>query len=363
MEAHVRILHVSDVYAPRLGGIERQVADLAAQQRSRGHQVTVLTSTAGAAERHLLRWPSAVWRPGLALEHTAPDVVHCHSSIVSPLAWSMTKAATNRGLPTVVTMHSLVPAMGPQAVGLRVVANAVHGRAVWTAVSGVAATALHRAVGTSVHVLYNGIEPSAWSISDVGGRPVLTVVSVMRLAARKRPMALLDTLSSVHRQLDGAVPWRAVIAGSGPQQGALQRKVRRQGLQQVVSLPGRLDRAAVTELLGHADLFVAPARLESFGIAALEALCAGVPVVAVRGTGVGEFVRHDQDGQLVNGDRQMADAVAGLLRDPARLRSMAKAARSSAVAQSWSRVLERCDEMYERAAWQTARARRITGVH
>jgi glycosyltransferase involved in cell wall biosynthesis len=359
----VRILHVSDVYAPRLGGIERQVADLAAQQRSRGHQVTVLTSTGGAAERHLLRRPSAVWQPGLALEHTAPDVVHCHSSIVSPLAWSMAIAASNRGLPTVVTLHSLVPAKGPQTVGLRVVANSVNGRAVWTAVSGVAATALHRAAGPPVHVLYNGIEPSAWSISDVGARAELTVVSVMRLAARKRPMALLDTLSRVHRQLGDAVPWRAVIAGAGPQQGALQRTVCRRGLQRVVSLPGRLDRAAVTDLLGHADLFVAPALLESFGIAALEARCSGVPVLAVRGTGVGEFIRHDQDGQLVSGDRQMAEAVAGLLRDPARLRSMAKAAASSPVAQSWPRVLERCDEMYERAAWQTARARRTTGVH
>jgi glycosyltransferase involved in cell wall biosynthesis len=86
-------------------------------------------------------------------------------------------------------------------------------------------------------------------------------------------------------------------------------------------------------------------------------------VLAVRGTGVGEFIRHGEDGLLVNGDRQMAEAIAGLLLDPARLRSMARAMAASPVEQSWPRVLERWDDIYERAAWQTGRVRRIAGVH
>jgi len=359
----VRILHVSDVYAPSLGGIERQVADLADQQRIHGHEVVVLTSTRGGDQPGLLRSASAAWRPRQVLQDVEPDVVHCHSSVVSPLAWSLARASAATGLPTLLTMHSLVPARGPQPLGLRATARVLGERALWTAVSGVAATGLRRAVGRPVQVLHNGIDPSAWHVSDVGSRPAVTVVSVMRLAARKRPMALLDTLAEVDRQIAGAVPWRAVVAGAGPQQAAVARAARRRGLQQLVSLPGRLDRQAVMDLLGAADLYVAPALLESFGIAALEARCAGVPVVAVRGTGVGEFVRHDVDGLLVDDDQEMADAVARLILDRAGLRAMAEASANAPVEQSWPRAVERCAQLYELAAWQTARTLWPTGVH
>jgi glycosyltransferase involved in cell wall biosynthesis len=184
----------------------------------------------------------------------------------------------------------------------------------------------------------------------------------MRLAARNRPMALLDTLAAVAGRLEPDVPWRAVIAGSGPQHRAVGRAVGRRGLEDVVTPAGRLDRTGVVDLLAGADLYVAPARLESFGIAALEARCAGVPVIAVRGTGVGEFVHDGVDGVLVSDDRQMAEAIAGLLTDRERLRAMANASARLPVGQSWARAVETCMELYERAAWQTARSW-ATGVH
>jgi glycosyltransferase involved in cell wall biosynthesis len=356
------ILHVTDVYAPRLGGIERQVADLAARQRAQGHEVVVLTSTRGRPEPDLHRVWSPVWPPSRTLADLRPDVVHCHSSVVSPLAWSLARASVAQGTPAVLTVHSMVARTGPSSLGLRAVARALAGAVVWSAVSEVAARPLRQVIAAPVHVLHNGIDPAAWHISDVGGRARPTVVSVMRLAARKRPMALLDTLAAVARRLDGDVPWEVVIAGSGPQQRAVTRAVGRLGLDGVVTLAGRLDRDGVVDLLARADLYVAPARLESFGIAALEARCAGVPVVAVRGTGVGEFVHDGVDGVLVGDDRQMVDAVADLLTDRGRLRGMANASTRMPVAQSWERAVERCTELYELAAWQTARSW-ATGVH
>jgi glycosyltransferase involved in cell wall biosynthesis len=358
----MRILHVTDVYAPRLGGIERQVADLAVRQRAQGHEVVVLTSTRGGPEPDVRRVTSPVWAPTRTLAGLRPDVVHCHSSVVSPLAWSLARASVALGTPTVLTMHSMVAKPGPSSLGLRAVARTLAGPVVWSAVSEVAAGPLRQVIDAPVHVLHNGIDPTAWRISDVGGRARPTVVSVMRLAARKRPMALLDTLAAVARRLDGDVPWEAVIAGSGPQQRAVARGAGRRGLDGIVTLAGRLDRDGVVDLLARADLYVAPARLESFGIAALEARCAGVPVVAVRGTGVGEFVHDDVDGVLVSDDRQMADAIAGLLSDRERLRAMAIASTRLPVAQSWERAVERCTELYELAAWHTARSW-ATGVH
>lgn len=358
----MRILHVTDVYAPRLGGIERQVADLTTRQRAQGHDVIVLTSTRGRPEPDVQRVPWPVWAPFRTLAGLRPDIVHCHSSVVSPLAWSLARASVALGTPTVLTMHSMVARMGPSSFGLRAVARTLAGSLVWSAVSEVAADPLRRVVGGPVHVLHNGIDPTAWRISDVGGRRRLTVVSVMRLAARKRPMALLDTLAAVAERIEPDAPWEAVIAGSGPQHRAVARAVGRRGLEDVVTLAGRLDRTGVVDLLARADLYVAPARLESFGIAALEARCAGVPVIAVRGTGVGEFVHDGVDGVLVSDDRQMAEAIAGLLTDRERLRAMANASARLPVGQSWARAVETCMELYERAAWQTARSW-ATGVH
>ena len=57
-----------------------------------------------------------------------------------------------------------------------------------------------------------------------------------------------------------------------------------------VTLAGRVDRDELKAIYARSDLFVAPAFLESFGIAALEARCAGLPVLAMRGTGITEFV-------------------------------------------------------------------------
>ncbi|GAB3589239.1 hypothetical protein GCM10027446_01040 [Angustibacter peucedani] len=350
------------MYLPRLGGIERQVADLAAQQRLRGDDVHVLTSTDGAAAHpDVTRSPFADARVSRVIDTLCPDVVHCHSSVVSPLAWSAARQAAASDLPTVVTMHSVAQRTWPVTNGLRAVAALVGPGVTWTAVSRVAADALVHAIGRPVRVLPNGVDPTAWQRADVGVRDVLTVASVMRLAARKRPMAFVDVLELVDQQLAGRVPWRAVIAGSGPQTDAVAREVRRRGLQDVVLLAGRLDRPSVADLLASADLYVAPALMESFGIAALEARCAGLPVVGYRGAGVAEFVEPGVHGELVADDAEMACVVADLLGDRLRLRHLATGARRP-VPQSWDAVVARCAELYELAACQTATSRPATAV-
>ena len=74
--------------------------------------------------------------------------------------------------------------------------------------------------------------------------------------------------------------------------------IRAHELDDVVELVGRLTRDEIRELFSSADIFVAPANLESFGIAALEARCAGLPVVAKARTGIREFVEHGREGLL-----------------------------------------------------------------
>jgi glycosyltransferase involved in cell wall biosynthesis len=97
-------------------------------------------------------------------------------------------------------------------------------------------------------------------------------------------------------------------------------------------------------------VFVAPAILESFGIAALEARCAGVPVVARSDGGVAEFIKDGKEGLLAADDGEMARCVALLTRDVALRASIAEHNRTTDPSISWSDTLARADAAYAAAS-------------
>jgi len=106
-----------------------------------------------------------------------------------------------------------------------------------------------------------------------------------------------------------------------------------------VELPGRLTRFEIQQLYAVADVYLAPAGLESFGVAALEARCAGLAVVAMASGGVGEFVRPGVEGFLVDSDRAMADVTTGLLTSRRRLREVQEHNRLTDPVMTWDAVV------------------------
>lgn len=343
-DADVRIAHVTDCYLPRAGGIELQVADLAAHQRAAGHDVTVFTSTEGDGEPGLCR----LSRPELPAVLRHFDVVHAHTSLVSPFSWTGAAAGSALGRSTVITMHSVLPP-GPAWVAR--LAHSWRGwNVAWTAVSEVAAAPLRALLPERVvTVLHNGIDPAAWQLPARRVDAVadeVTLVSVMRLARRKRPLALVRVLARVRAELPADLRMRVVLVGDGPQRGEVRRAVRRHGLRPWVRLPGRLTRAQIRALYRHADLYVAPATLESFGIAALEARCASLPVVAMACGGVREFIRDGQEGYLVGSDVEMAQVVTRLLVSPNELATVRAHNASTVPPMTWDRVLDRTMQVY-----------------
>lgn len=334
----MRIALVSDVYLPRLGGIELQVHDLAVQLIRAGHHVTVFTIDQGpTADVPVVRLPAMAGVPlpsaidRLRGELSSFDIVHAHSSIVSPLAWRAARLARA----AVVTMHSLPAPTTPWPLAQL---DRYVGDVGWTAVSGAVAAWMRRSLpGRAVGVLHNGVDPTAWRADRRGPHP-LTIVSTMRLARRKRPIALLDTLAMIRSLVPPEIELRGVIAGSGPRERALD--VRRHELAPWVELPGRLTRSELRQVYASADVYLAPAELESFGVAALEARCAGLPVVAMSTGGVGEFVRNGVEGFLVDTDAEMARITAALLTNPAVLRRLQLHNQHTVPAMTWERVVE-----------------------
>lgn len=373
MTATVRIAHISDCYLPRLGGIEVQVHDVATRQVRAGHDVVALTATpgAGAGRGHQVEDLDGVTVHRLATHMpfelpvnpfapramreilgTGVDVVHVHAGVVSPFAVDGARVAVSLGLPTVVTWHCLLGAAEPAFRwldrGLGWAARPV----ALSAVSDVAAAPLRRIAGpgTEVTVLPNGIDVAAWRVSPAPREDTdVHVVATMRLAPRKRPMPLLRMLREVRRLVPAGVRLRASVIGDGPARPTLQRFLERHGMADWVQLLGRLSREEIRELYRRADVFIAPAELESFGIAALEARCAGLPVVAKAVSGIREFVHDGQEGLLAGSDSEMVDALVRLVTDTELRTRIARHNRDVEPAVSWPDVLKLAESEYLRA--------------
>ena len=387
----MRILHVSDAYLPKQGGIEIQVSDLARRQAEAGHDVAVLTCApdvtgrrrrtgVGVPEREApapggavpelrvgIPWwaiPAANEQVYAVLRRDRPDVVHAHLSVLSPLSILVVRAAARERVPVVMTLHSLWWLATPLYAIAHVLLRWGRWPVAWTAVSDLAARPLRRIVGRhgEVTLLPNGVEPADWRVSPVvrDAREVVAV-SVMRLEPRKRPLALLRMLRQARRELPEGVRLRLVVIGEGPLQGRMERILRKHGLEADVELPGRLDRTGIRELYRRADVYVAPATLESFGIAALEARCAGLPVLARARTGIADFVTSDVDGLLSPSDRRMAADLARVAGDAALRERLTLHNRSVRPPAGWGEVLQRCELAYKTAA-ELAPSRSLAAV-
>lgn len=360
----MRIGHVTDFYLPRLGGIEMHVHDLATRQQAAGHDVEVITATPGTGTDDLpVRRVTEAFRRAGALHPAAPlrvggllrsggyDVVHVHIGVFSPLAFAAAGAAAAAGIPAVVTLHSLLSPYQPAFRAADGMIGWTGWPVQWTAVSDVAADSIGALVGPRrpVLVLPNGIDPAQWRIRPQPRRPdQVLAAGVMRLAARKRPLPLLRMLRRARAQLSSTVDLRAVVIGEGRQRAALERYLRRHRMDWV-ELPGRLPRQRIARMFERTDLFVAPAVLESFGIAALEARCAGLPVLARAGCGIGTFVEHGQHGLLADDDAGMTRNLVRLAADPGERARLAAGSRLSPPDLGWSSVLHRTAAAYASA--------------
>ena len=361
----MRVCHVSDCYAPRTGGIETQVAALAGQQAASGDQVRVVTATPGhgavfsgddvvdglpvhrVAARlpfELPVHPRTVREVGAVLDRHRVDVVHVHAGVVSPFAWGAVRAARLRGMPTLVTVHSV---WGPVARPGFAASEALLRWSRWgaqlSAVSRVAAERIERAAPRAGRVLVvpNGIDPARWEVAPVAGEPgVLRVVSVLRMAPRKRTLPLVGILRAAIDHLPSGARVRAVLVGDGPDRARAERYVREHGLSGAITFTGRLPAERIRDVFADSDVFVQPSVKESFGLAALEARSAGLAVIARDQAGTTEFVRDGVEGLLASDDAGLARAVVRLAIDPPLLQAITTHNRNVPPEQAWPRVLQ-----------------------
>lgn len=365
-----RVALVSDWFAPRVGGIELHVADLARALQTRGMEVVVLTTTPGDASIpgiRVQRVSSPVW-PGTDLAISPRligkfraafaagrfDVIHVHISVISPAGYAAVLAARTLGLPVVATFHSLLHGTAHVLRTINLLLRWSQWPMVVSGVSGKVAQNLQRAApGLAVEILPNGVDPSFWGAPVPPRRQTadkIVAVSAMRLFPKKRPRALLRAFR-IARDYGRAAGKQMIlyVAGDGPERPRLERYRKRHGLTDDIIFPGTLSRRALASLYREAHLFVMSSIRESFGIAVLEARCAGLPVVALKASGAAEFLRSGATALLADDDDQLAFFWARLAIDD-ELRNRLSGTDEVVARFAWPAVAEQHICSYSRAA-------------
>jgi len=358
----LRIVRLANFVSPTSGGLRTALRHLGEGYAAAGHEPVLVVPGAVAGDE-LTGQGRVITLPGPVVPGTggyrvlaarrqlrrllgslAPDVLEVSDR--TTLRWTGWWAAAH-GVPSVMVSHESLAGLlrlwrtpGADRIADRL--NAATARAYdrVVATTGWAAAEFRRlGVGNLVEVplgvdldrFHPGLRDPALRARWTAPGEVL-VVHCSRLSPEKRPELAIDALAALR---SAGVPAVLVVIGDGPRQAALA------GLA-AGRLPVRFtgfvpDRAAVARLLASADVVVAPGPVETFGLAALESLAAGTPVVVNAASALPEVVGEAGIAAAGTGPA-LASAVRELLARPERVRRAAARARAEQF--GWSAAVD-----------------------
>jgi phosphatidyl-myo-inositol alpha-mannosyltransferase len=361
----VKILLVCPYDWDAPGGVQVHVRQLAAELRTRGHRTTILAPGSRPSEDAGVRIvgrpvrvpyrgtvapisfsPGAWRRIRSAMRSFDPDLIHAHEPLTPSTSMLAVLAAE---APVVATFHAsldrsrLMELAGP---ALRQVSGRIDAA---VAVSDTAASFVRRVVRVPLEIVPNGVDVRAFSDP---GRPVEglpagpKILWVNRLDPQKGFEIMLRAFEQIASEV-GEV--HLLVAGDGRDR-VLLRSLPGDIRSRILRL-GTVAHEALPRYHAAADVFVSPATgQESFGIVLVEAMAAGVPVVASDIAGYREVVRDGIDGLLVPpGDpNALAAAIRRVLSEPELAATLRAAGRSRAEDFSWRAVAPRLEAVYDR---------------
>lgn len=381
----MRIVHVyKDYHPPVLGGIEQTIERMARWQVAAGHEVSVLVSASGARRSRtetidgvrvvrVGEWARALSSPicpgfPAALARERADLWHLHSP--NPLGEASFQMVRPSGAMLFTyycdlsRQKALLPVYGPLVHALFRRADVLHA---------ISPQALERPDSLVTpfrdrfRIVPLGIEtgplleldrdrPGARALRERYGDPFLLFVG--RLRHYKGLHYLLEAMPRI--------PARLVIVGDGPMGPALREQAARLGLAERVHFAGSVSEAELHDHLAGAGIGLLPSSTptEAFGLAMVESMAAGLPVVSTElGTGTSFVNQHGETGIVVppRDPAALADGILGLLADSATRKRMGNAGRAR-VREFFttSAMMRGMDALYEEAV-RSHHARRHAG--
>ena len=377
----MRLAIVSEHYYPQLGGITEHAHGQATELARRGHEVTLITPNLllpprtvdearpreepfeivrvgraypfyiNASEARLAVGPLLASAIGRAFARRRFDVVHVHNPF--GVAMPIIAVMRSKAPVTVGTVHSVVPA-GYKLLRLfrrplQIVFARLDAR---IAVSEAVVDSIQPSFpGLSFEVIPNGVDTNFFS-PEAAPLPHLldrmrNVLFLGRFDPRNGLKHMLQTFGLLRELRDDV---RLVILGDGPLRTVYRRLVP-DGLRADVLFEGRVDQLR-PRYLASAEILCTPCQLASFGMVLLEAMSAGVPVVASRNSGFKRLMEDGRQGFLIDppdDEQGFAAALNLLLEDHDLARSMGAAGRELALATyAWPVVVDRLEALYDR---------------
>lgn len=345
----VRIVQLANFYGPRSGGLRTALHHLGEGYVAAGHEVVLIVPGPRRGEELLPTGVMRITLPALAIPGTGgyraadprrvadvlgglrPDVLEVSDRLTLR---GFGRWSRRRDVASVMISHErldrLLGQIMPRALARRCadVANRrtadQYDRVVCT--TDFARAEFERIGAPNVELVPLGVDLELFSPrradrglrADLGvpGHPLL--VHCGRLSVEKRVDRSIEAVAELRQS---GVEARLVVAGDGPRRDALHRRAR-----VLPPLPGGLpavhftgfiaDRSMVAKLLATADVSLAPGPHETFGLAALEALAAGTPVVASRSSALADIVTADCGAVADDDPSAFADAVTEVLALP-----------------------------------------------
>ena len=271
------------------------------------------------------------------------DLLHVHYAIphsVSALLARQMLAAKGRRLPFVTTLHGTdITLVGLDRCYLPITRYAIQESDGVTCISNYLKekTVEHFGVTRGIEVIENFVNCDVYRpIKDEGARAKARLrlakpgEAILMHLSNFRPVKRVVDVVKIFARVVRETPARLLLVGDGPDRSAAEWLAHDLGIQAKVHFMGKQDR--VNELLPLADLMVMPSELESFGLAALEAMACKVPSVATRVGGVPELIDDGVTGLLypVGDVDGMSLGALSLLKDRERLNAMRDAGRKTA---------------------------------
>lgn len=378
----IRVLRLCSAFEPAalsgrsagydaIGGMHNHTAELSRHLDRMGARQLVLTSRldgpAGRTEFGRqglvvrtgvdMRLARQAWAPlaaPLALNGTLVDVVHGHCGediAVLPLA---RLAARRHRCPLVITVHASVRhnmlVTSARTAWLRLAGGLAERRALAAAdmVIALTAAAADRLAGegippSRIQVIPPGYDPHLFAAAAPDPFPDLGRPRVGYIG-RIAPQKDVGTLISAFGRVTG--PACLLIVGDGPGRRAAEQQAR--PLARPVRFTGFAPHARIPAVLQHIDLLVLATRYEELPSALIEAMAAGLPVIASRVGGIPALIDHDVNGLLVPpGDAAaLAAAISRVLTEPDTAARLATAARQTAQRYAWPALARQVAAVY-----------------
>ncbi len=390
----MRIAFYSDTFLPQVNGVVRSLATLAETLHERGHEIEIHTTTVrpslvshdravietfegttdGLPGWRIVRYPSFTlpmyrqyrvtiptfrrWRR----VKTSPDIIHAHTPF--GVGWEAVAAAKRLGCPLVGTHHTLaeklrvylpfLPATSARRLALRYTTMYYRRCDAVTASSRALAAELADAgLAQPIAIISNPLATDRFT----GSAPTETLKTRFglsnpsllyhgRTAAENRLEVLLGAMAELRRAFPALT---LAIAGDGPTLRNLKQTAARLGVADRVRFPGMLHGQDLVDLIAASDMFVSPSDSENQSMALLEAMAAGLAVVATRGGGTPEHVVEDKNASLVEPGNiaALAAAVRALLENQTQRIAFGRTSKTLSSRFDRVRVAEELERLYD----------------